>query len=500
MATTNSESKQFNKNLKYSIVDGSAHAAMLGLTQDYIVPFALALKATTAQVGLLTSVPNLAMALSQLAAPLLTEIAGNRKKIILPAVMLHAFMWMPVLLTAFVPPGLRIACLIANYTFTVVLGALGNPAWGSMMADIVPQRIRGRYFGFRARICNLATLVFSFIAGGTLQFFTANIMTGFTLLFGGATLFRLISWRFLSKMHEPPMIIQDSPNYHPFTLLKNIGATNLGRFIILIALINLTTNIASPFFAVYMLRDLKFSYGTYVIITAAATLSNLIFLTFWGRRADRAGNIAVLRITAMLVPVIPLMWLGGSHFYYLIFVQIVSGFAWSGFNLVSTNFLYGATPPEKRTQYIAIFNALNGGAICFGAIIGGFLASHLPAILGYRMLTLFTVSGVLRFFAAAILLPRINEVRTVPLTSTPELLIGQLTTAGKRAWKVPRMVRYPLSTLGIDRMSSTINLRKELRGAPGNELRRPENVTKIEKAKSKGLLMIQKTPSSTDKH
>ena len=72
--------RQVSKSLKYSIVDGSAYSAMLGLTQDYIVPFALALKATVLQVGLVSSVPNLTMALSQLGAPRLAERAGSRKR------------------------------------------------------------------------------------------------------------------------------------------------------------------------------------------------------------------------------------------------------------------------------------------------------------------------------------------------------------------------------------------------------------------------------------
>ena len=39
-------------------MDGSVYSAMLGLTQDYVVPFALALKATVLQVGLLSSIPK----------------------------------------------------------------------------------------------------------------------------------------------------------------------------------------------------------------------------------------------------------------------------------------------------------------------------------------------------------------------------------------------------------------------------------------------------------
>ncbi len=50
-----SRTGKVHKSLRYSIIDGAAHSAMLGFTQDYIVPFALALNATVAQVGLLSS-------------------------------------------------------------------------------------------------------------------------------------------------------------------------------------------------------------------------------------------------------------------------------------------------------------------------------------------------------------------------------------------------------------------------------------------------------------
>lgn len=143
---------------------------MLGLTQDYIVPFALALKATTAQIGLLSSVPNLTMALFQLTAPHLAERAGSRKGLILPVVFLHALMWLPILLVPYLFPDQKIWWLIGFFTLSTVFGALGNPAWGSMMAELVPEGTRGRYFGFRGRICGLVTLVFFFIGGAILHF------------------------------------------------------------------------------------------------------------------------------------------------------------------------------------------------------------------------------------------------------------------------------------------------------------------------------------------
>jgi len=96
-------------------------------------------------------------------------------------------------------------------------------------------------------------------------------------------------------------------------------------------------------------------------------------------------------------------------------VQILSGFAWAGFNLASSNFLYDASTPENRTRCIAVFNAMNGGAICLGALLGGYLVSHLPPVFGYQLLTLFLISGLLRGLVAATLLRYVSEVRQVPI-------------------------------------------------------------------------------------
>lgn len=432
MAAYNYQTRRIVKrSLRFSIVDGSAHAAMMGLTQNYITPFALALKATTAQIGLLTSIPNLSMAISQLAAPNLCDMTGSRKGLILPVVFLHALMWIPILLIPYISHSSPVVWLIGFVTLNMVLGSIANPAWGSMMADLVPELVRGRYFSSRNRICSLITLVFSFAGGAVLQFCSEDVFTGFAILFGGATLFRMISLYYLSRMHEP--IAVSVPGNRPGYLdtIRSLFGSNLGRFMLLVALISFAANVASPFFSVYMLRDLKFSYLTYITNTSFAALSSLLSLPFWGKRADRGGNLKVIRITSCLMPLVPLMWLASNNFFYLIWAQILSGFTWSGFQLASTNFLYDATRAEYRTRYIAIFNAMTGISVCLGALIGGFIAPHLPELLGYNLKTLFTISGIARGIVVLVLLRGITEVRRVPAMKTIDFLIGRSSRSRK---------------------------------------------------------------------
>jgi MFS family permease len=420
---SNINRNQIRKSLRLSVLDGSAFAAMAGLTQNFVTPLALALKATTTQVGLLFSIPTLTTALSQMATPDLSERAGSRKGFILPAVFMHAFMFLPILLVPFLFHTSRVWWLIAFVTIGNTFGSIANPAWGSMMADLVPEQLRGRYFGSRGMITGFITLVFSFIAGWVLQLLTGNIFVGFAILFGGAFMFRLLSLNFLARMYEPEQAVAREKGPGLLQILKQYSSSNLGKFTVYYALIDFCTFISGPFFSVFMLRDLGFSYVIYVILNSSSALSVLLFQPFWGRRADLAGNIKVIRITSLLLPTVPLMWLVSSNIYYLIAANMISGFAWSGYSLASVNFVYDSTEPKNRTRQIALFNTTDGVALCLGALLGGYLAPHLPVILGYQLRTLFAISGVLRGIVVVLLLRRISEVRRVPGMTSFQVLM-----------------------------------------------------------------------------
>jgi MFS family permease len=409
---------------------------MLGLTQNYITPLALELKATIGQIGLLSSIPSITMALSQLVAPDLSERAGSRKGLILPMVFMHAMMFVPILLVPFLFHASQVWWLIGFVTVNVVLGAIANPAWGSMMADLVPTRLRGRYFGSRGMITGAITLVFFYIASFILQLFTGiNIFTGFAILFGGATVFRLLSFFFLSRQYEPVRIESKKDGPSLFTLFKQLGSSNLGKFTLYVALIDFCTLLSAPFFTVFLLSDLHVNYVTFAIINSSSQIASLLFLTYWGRRADMAGNMKVIQITSMILPIIPLLWLGSTNVYYLIAANIVSGFGWSGFGLSAVNFVYDASEPGNRTKQIAVFNATDGLACCLGSLVGGFVAPLLPVLFGYQLRSLFAVSGVLRGLVVLLMLRKIIEVRRVPKITTMQLLFGRSGNAvGEKGW------------------------------------------------------------------
>jgi MFS family permease len=408
------QDNKIRRNLRYSTCDGTAWAAMVGLTQDYVPAFALALRATVGQVALLSSIPNLVSAIAQLGTAQLVHTLGSRKQLVLIVVFLQAVLWMPILLIPHFTLDYRVWCLIILFTLSMLCSNLANPAWGSWISQLVPQDSRGRYFGFRTQVLVLTTLAFTVLGGVVLKLFSANVLLGFALLFGGAMLARFISWHFLRKINEPHLP-NTQAKFKLSRLLKEARFANLRKYTVFVAGINFATNLAAPFFVVYMLRELGFNYITFMVVIGCATLGNFLSLSFWGSYADRTGNRRVLMLTSWLIPLIPLLWVINHNLYFLIPVQLLSGFAWAGFTLASTNFLYDATPAEERVVCISCFNVANGLALSLGAFIGGYLVTHLPPLHNSSILSLFVLSGILRALVAAVML-RFKEVRHIKET------------------------------------------------------------------------------------
>ncbi len=171
--------------MRYSIIEGSAWNVMTGFGDSFLVPFALALDATSAHIGFLKSVTQLAGSLTQEAGAWITEQMGGRMPIILWGVFAESFVWLALLAIPFVfpvPSDYRLLLVIAIATAYAFFSAISHPAWVSLMANVVPEKIRGEYFGTRNKITGFVGLGSLVMAGYALGFFE-NVFVGFAFLF-----------------------------------------------------------------------------------------------------------------------------------------------------------------------------------------------------------------------------------------------------------------------------------------------------------------------------
>ena len=406
------------KSLRTSIKEGASASVMLGLGDSYIAPYAIAVGASAPEIAILASIPNLLGGLSQLSTTKLME-RRSRKTVTTKAVLAQALMWLPIIGSIFLySKELRFIPLliILLWTIYLVCGNSGAPAWLSWMGDIVPEDKRGRYFGLRNTICNSVLLTATLLGAVFLDYLKKRnlLFLGFGTLFFLAMTFRLISAFLLTKQYEPELKVDKNYYFSFLQFVKGMKGNNFGRFAIFVMLIHTSTFIAAPFFAPYMLRDLKFNYLLFILV---ATVSNafvqIVTPPIWGRASDRFGNVMILKISTVLVSMAPIMWLFSSNPYYLIFLpSIIAGSGWAGFGLTASNFIYDAVGRQRRGYCFAYYNVLNGIGIFIGATIGGWI-TKLPIHFMNIFLFTFLLSGILRFVTLLGMIPNIKEIRIV---------------------------------------------------------------------------------------
>ncbi len=413
------------ESLRASFKDGVCAAFMAGVTDYYATPAALFLGATVQQVGLITALPNLLSSLSQFFSVQVIYWVGGRLKLLVRLVLSQATLILCIAMLPLVQATHRVELLLIFLILAAMCGGLAGPAWGSLMSDYVPAKKRGQYFGWRNRSVGAVTVASVIASGLLLNFFHQRYYgAGFWMIFSLAAAARYCSSYFISRMDEPPHRQDPASDFTFVMFLRRFRESNFLRFVMFSGCLTFATYLAAPFFAVFMLRDLQLSYLTYMALQVCASLAALVALPLWGKHADLVGNVRVLRLSAFLAALIPIFWLFSQTPAYLMIVQMVSGFAWSGVTLSAGNFIYDAVTPQKRVRCIAYFNVINGIALFFGSSLGGYLASRLPPVFGYPLLGLFALSCFCRLIFYLFLSRSFHEVRAAHEVSIQELFFS----------------------------------------------------------------------------
>lgn len=418
--------------LSGSVKDAAANNAMNGTAVNYIQAFAIYLQATPIQLSLLSSIPSLLAALANLLSVQLMALFEGRSKAIAVLVLLQSFTFLPMIIIAYYFSGQNaVWLLILFYTLFLVFGATVSPIWQSLMGDLIPLSIRGQFFAHRNAAGGLTALGGTLLAGFILGWVpTGHSYAAFALLFSLGFLFRMISWHYLRSAHDPPYFSPPEAQFTFKQFVAHMNETNFGHFVVYASLFSFAVGVASPFFSLYMLRDLGFDYWTYSIISISSMLSSLIVVIYWGQIADRFGNRLILSVCGFFIALIPLLYVFfPAPLFILIFEFFITGLFWAGFNLAVVNFIFDTTTAPKRARCSSYFMAFSSLGAFAGALVGGFFLSIIPpSFIWFTALQwLFILSFILRLTIHIFFLKLIHEVRPVDKMREGELVFGIMT-------------------------------------------------------------------------
>ncbi|MFN8392222.1 MAG: MFS transporter [Bdellovibrionota bacterium] len=428
-----------------------AQAAAAGGAETYFGAFGIFLNASAIQIGLLAALPPFFGSLCQLFSLTFLEVLKSRKFLIVAAARLQAIVLPLIAILPFLVNDTKDAVPFLIIFVLFYQGAFGltMPLWNSLIGDLIPAELRGRFFGYRNQRAGITSFLAILIAGGLLNRFAewGIVSWGYVIVFLLACACRLYSAHWVSQYRDPPF---ESPAESYFSLWQFFTRprySNFARFVFFFSFIHMGAAFSAPYFAVYMLRDLHFTYWKFTLLTAVATVTQILTLRNWGKLADSFGSKKILTLCSFGVAINPILWIFSAEPWYLVGVQTFSGIVWAGFNLASSTFLFDAVTAPMRARCAAYQAFVQGAFVLVGSIAGGFVAEVAPTsipLLGWSwhpaspFLIIFLLSGLLRLSAAMAFHRRFKEVRDVKPTKSIGLLFHLFPIAsfaeGKYRW------------------------------------------------------------------
>ena len=415
--------------LRLSFADGAVSRVTYSLAEPFAVPAILALGAKDLGVAVMAGVGMLLPALANLASPRLTAMAPSRRGLVVAGARLQALACLFFAGAGFLPATWGIAACIICYAAYQASGSAVFGTWAAWLGELVPKSGRSRYFALRNLVYGPIGALTMLGAGLTLRAAKgegrAAPWVAFAALLALAGAMRLLASLLVARQYQPPereKFPAEDFSYRQF--LAKAGASNFARFTLVYSFFVAAASMTSAFFQKYVLDDLGYGYVTYTLLQIAAMASGMLFVRFWARVADRWGNLLVMRLCALTIALIPVLYLGGRWLPPLAAGWLLGGACWAGLDLASFNYVTDVATPRRRVRCYAYMQATVGIAGAFCTLLFGALVKYeaVPVIFHFRLQTVFLISMVLRLGGALAFMLMVREVAAKPEARPLELL------------------------------------------------------------------------------
>lgn len=412
MAVRPSESEN-RRSLRIALIEGIPASILANLLGGPLQTVYLTYLGFTAfHIGLVLAIPPFAL-LVQIFIAFAMQKWQNRRLLSMLFGVFHRAMWLG---TGLIPLTFAedawIPVYIALWLTSMIAAQAGGVIWTSLMADVVPAPIRGKYFGIRNTIHWAVVCVTLFVGGQIMEWLPGT--KGFIVLFSVSAVCVIWNGLALSRYPNPPF--QPSVSGRSFKMFIRPFADK--RFLsatLFISAFILLQNIVIPLFSYVMLEIIDLSTSKVTLIIMLQNIVMMVSYYYWGVLNSKYSTNTLLLWTFPLIAASCAAWAGMAILPFmlvLIVVHVLLGFGFAGYNLLVFNFLIGDSPKSERPMYVAVFSALTGIAGFIGPVAGGWLYDE--ASLGPMWLQTYgitTFAGIALLSLALVIAPFVFKSR-----------------------------------------------------------------------------------------
>lgn len=305
-------------------------------------------------------------------------------------------------------PTITLFYIIGIVTVFALCRAISETALYPWAQESIPDTVRGK-FAATTNIYSSVTGVIAAAVGGFI-ISRSDSLNRFVVLIGIGVVFGFISaWTASFRPGGASTKGTAAENTSSRDLLSVIQDKNMVGYLIGFGLITLVTAPVTSFLPLFMQNQVGLSTGVIVWLQTGTLVGGLLTTYLWGWAADRYGSKPVMLSGVYLKLLLPIGWLfiPQNSLFSLpvaLTIALVQGIAEVGWVIGAARLLYvSVVPPEKKTEYMAIYYAAIG---IFGAasqLIGGRVLDRTANLEGQFFFI--DLNPFTPFFIAALIFP-----------------------------------------------------------------------------------------------
>lgn len=412
----------------YTGVMGNIWASLV--TGLFFVTFGNKVGMTEWLWGVMSSISSVVLG-AQLFSAWLTQRVGRRKLVWFVCAMAGRLLRLASILTALLlyrlGSPLAATVLIVGVCLCNFCGAVATPPWMSWLADLIPERTHGGFWGRRASWIDAAVMLSVVPTGFVIDRLPEPWkLPALVIVFVIATVIGVVDLLIHNTLPEPPLAKPREEHYfrHLLMPLRDRGFRPWLTF-------NFCWTLAMTFGGslslVYFVKHLGMDrnlLGGNIVLTIIPCLGSILVGSKSGKLVDKVGAKPVLWWGHLFWAILPALWIFATPATAMIWLTIqgiISGTASRAATTAANKLVTRFPAPQDVAVYTAISSCIASLASAIGCFAAGYVlrlfGNWSVTILGWTFIgfhVLFIVSFACRLSSALLLIRRIHEVRRTP--------------------------------------------------------------------------------------